>query len=84
MKKSNKSNKKAISAKEFDSKFDDNVDVSEYLNFEEAIVVKRINLDLPKWLLDALDKEALKLNVSRQAIIKMWLSDKVEHPKKVA
>jgi hypothetical protein len=75
MKKSN--NKKKLSAKEFDEKFDDNIDVSEYLNFEEAVVVKRINLDLPKWLLDALDREALRLNVSRQAIIKMWLSDRI-------
>ena len=66
MKKSNRSNKKTISAKEFDSKFDNNIDISEYLNFEEAIVVKRINLDLPKWLLDILDREALKLNVNKR------------------
>lgn len=72
-----KSNKKKLSAKEFDEKFDNDRNISNYLNFEEAVVVKRINLDLPKWLLDALDREALKLNVSRQAIIKMWLSDKI-------
>jgi len=75
MKKLN-SNKK-LSAKTFDQKFDNEKDISNYLDFEEAVVVKSINIDLPKWLLDALDKEALKLNVSREAIIKMCLSDKV-------
>lgn len=73
-----KSNKKTIAAKQFDRKFDKGDDLSDYLNFEEAVVVKRINLDMPQWLLDALDREALKLNVSRQAIIKMWLSEKLE------
>lgn len=73
-----KSNKKKIAAKEFDKKFDKGVDISEHLDFEEAVVVKRINLDLPQWLLNDLDREALRLNVSRQAIIKIWLSEKIE------
>ena len=73
-----KSNKKKIAAKEFDRKFDKGEDLSDHLNFEEAVVVKRINLDLPQWLLNDLDREALRLNVSRQAIIKIWLSEKIE------
>ena len=77
-----KSNKKLIAAKELDKKFDGNEDVSAYMNFDDAVVVKRVNLDLPKWILDILDKEALKLNVSRQAIIKMWLSERIEGLKK--
>lgn len=77
-----KSNKKTITAREFDKKFDNNEDISSYLNLEDAVVIKRINLDLPKWLLDSLDKEALKLNVSRQAIIKMWLAERIDTQKK--
>jgi hypothetical protein len=79
-----KSNKKTIKSRELDKKFDNNEDLSEYMNFEQAVAVKRVNLDMPKWLLDALDKEALKLNVSRQAIIKMWLSEKIESMKRVS
>lgn len=77
-----KANKKTIAAKELDKKFDHNEDISAFMNFDEAVVVKRINLDIPKWLLDILDKEALRLNVSRQAIVKMWLSDRVDAIKK--
>jgi hypothetical protein len=79
-----KTNKQKVSAKVFDKKFDESDDISEFLDFESAVVVKRINLDLPKWILDTLDKEALKLNVSRQAIIKMWLSEKIDKLKKAA
>ena len=79
--KKNSKNKKLISAREFDKKFDKGEDISEYLNFDEAVVVRRVNIDIPQWLLDALDKEALRLNVSRQAIVKMWLSEKIDEQK---
>ena len=71
-------NKKKISTEEFDRQFDENKDISDYLSFEDAIVVKRINIDLPQWIIDQLDKEALMLNVSRQAIIKLWLRERLE------
>jgi hypothetical protein len=77
-------NKKQLASKEFDKKFDDNKDVSHFLNFKEAVVVKRVNLDIPKWILDILDREALKLNISRQSIIKMWLSEKIDKLKMAA
>ena len=73
-----KKNKKKISTEEFDRQFDENKDISDYLSFEDAIVVKRINIDLPQWIIDQLDKEALMLNVSRQAIIKLWLRERLE------
>jgi len=79
-----KSNKTQISSKELDKKFDECKDVTKYMDFRKAITVRRINLDIPKWLLDVLDREALKLNVSRQAIIKMWLAEKVKLLKKAA
>ena len=65
--------KKVISAEEFDAKFDRGEDIAPYLDFDKAIVVKRVNVDFPAWMISRLDKEASKLNVSRQAIIKMWI-----------
>ncbi|MBW8050402.1 MAG: CopG family transcriptional regulator [Cytophagales bacterium] len=73
-----KSNKKNISAKDLDKKFDNCEDISDYMDFDKAIVVKKINLDMPQWIIDILDKEAMKLNVSKEIIIKMWLSEKIE------
>lgn len=69
--------KKTISAAEFDAKFERGEDISSYLDFNKAVVVKRVNVDFPSWMIALLDKEALKLNVSRQAIIKMWIHDRL-------
>ena len=66
---------KTISARTFDAKFDRGEDIFPYLDFDKAIVVKRVNVDFPTWMIHRLDKEASKLNVSRQAIIKMWVHE---------
>ncbi len=67
----------AISAQAFDGKFDRGEDIFKYLDFEKATVVKKVNVDFPVWMIELLDKEAIKLNVSRQAIIKMWIRDRL-------
>jgi len=68
---------KAIAAKEFDRRFDNNEDISGYVDFKSAVVVNRVNVDFPAWMIKRLDREATKLNVSRQAIIKMWIHDRL-------
>lgn len=68
---------KRISSREFDRKFDRGEDISEYLDLGHAYVVKRVNVDFPTWMIYRLDREATKLNVSRQAIIKMWIQEKL-------
>ena len=67
--------KRYITAKEFDAKFEAGEDIAPYLDFKKATVVKRVNVDFPVWMIHRLDKEATKLNVSRQAIIKMWVHE---------
>jgi hypothetical protein len=69
--------KRKIAAEEFDAKFERGEDILSYLDFKKAIVVRRVNVDFPSWMIELLDKEALKLNVSRQAIIKMWIHDRL-------
>ncbi|MFA5140898.1 MAG: CopG family transcriptional regulator [Elusimicrobiota bacterium] len=68
----------SISAAGLDRKFDRGEDISAYLDLEKATVVQRVNVDFPVWMVDMLDREALKLNVSRQAIIKMWLRERLD------
>ena len=71
-----------ISAEEFDRRFNDGEDVSDYIEWSSAHSIapkpKRINVDVPPWLLESLDREAKRLGVARQALIKMWLSQKIE------
>jgi hypothetical protein len=39
---------------------------------------KRVNVDFPVWMIASLDKEARRLGVTRQSIIKMWLAERLE------
>lgn len=71
---------KAISAQEFDAKFEKGEDIFPYLDLENAIIVKRVNVDFPSWMIERLDEEAKRLNVSRQAIIKMWINERLASP----
>lgn len=68
-------------ASDFDKKFDDGEDVIAQLDLAKARrpaeEQKRINMDVPVWMLAALDREAKRLGVTRQAIIKMWLAERL-------
>jgi hypothetical protein len=48
--------------------------------FDKAVFVRvrRVNVDFPDWMIKMLDQEALKLNVSRQAVIKMWIRERLD------
>jgi metal-responsive CopG/Arc/MetJ family transcriptional regulator len=39
---------------------------------------KRVSIDFPSWMVQSLDKEARHVGVSRQAVIKMWLAEKLQ------
>ena len=41
---------------------------------------KRVNVDFPLWMVEQLDREASRLGVTRQSIIQMWLSERLERP----
>ncbi len=71
-----------MKASEFDEKFDVGEDVTDLLDLSRArrpgLEQKRVNVDFPVWMVNSLDKEARKLGVTRQSIIKLWLSDRLE------
>lgn len=71
-----------ITAKEFDTLFDNSDDISQFVDYSNAhrpnLVQKRVNLDLPLWMIEKLDKEAKRLGVARQAIMKMFLAQHLE------
>ncbi|MCY3728883.1 MAG: hypothetical protein OXF97_07815 [Nitrospira sp.] len=71
-----------MKAKKFDSDFDRGKDVSHALDVSKARRPlqgqKRVNVDFPVWMIDSLDKEAGRLGVTRQSIIKVWLAERLE------
>jgi CopG antitoxin of type II toxin-antitoxin system len=72
---------KTISAAEFDRRFDEGEDMSEFLDWSTMrrpdLGGKRINIDLPNDFLEALDKEAMRRGITRQSLIKTWLYERL-------
>ena len=71
-----------MKADEFEKKFDEGKDISKYLDVPKARRLgqeqKRVNVDFPVWMIQLLDKEAKRLGVPRQAIIKVWVAERLE------
>jgi hypothetical protein len=71
-----------MKAKKFDSDFDQGKDVTKVLDLSKARrpkqEQKRVNVDFPTWMIEMLDKEASRLGVTRQSIIKVWLAERLE------
>ena len=71
-----------MKAKEFDKRFDEGRDISKYLDVSKARrpkqEQKRVNVDFPLWMIQLLDKEARRLGVPRQSIIKVWIAERLE------
>jgi hypothetical protein len=72
-----------MKASELDKLFDDNQeDILQYFDISKVRMIneepKRINIDFPAWMVRSLDKEAKHIGVSRQAVIKMWLAERLQ------
>jgi hypothetical protein len=71
-----------IKAEGFDELFESGGDIMPYLDLANArrpgLEQKRVNVDFPAWMVAALDKQAARLGVSRQALIKLWTAERLE------
>lgn len=71
-----------MKAKKFDADFDSGSDVTDALDLAKARrplrEQKRVNVDFPAWMIESLDREASRLGVTRQSIIKVWLAERLE------
>ena len=71
-----------MKAKEFDRKFDRGEDLTKHLDLAKARrpgeEQRRVNVDFPAWMIDSLDREARRLGVTRQSIIKVWIAERLQ------
>jgi hypothetical protein len=67
-----------MKAEELDQKFDEGVSILEHFDLSTlkrpGLEIKRVNVDFPSWMVDALDQEAQRLGIHRQAVIKTWIA----------
>ncbi len=72
----------ATTAENLVERFDKGEDVTDYFDVEKATRpnrdTRKVNVDMPEWMIEALDEEAGRLSVNRQAVIKFWLAERIE------
>jgi hypothetical protein len=72
-----------MKAKDFEKMFDSSDDIAKYLEISKARrptqEQKRVNVDFPIWMIKTLDKEAKRLGVPRQSIIKVWIAERLQN-----
>lgn len=77
-----------MKAEEFDARFDRGEDVTADLDLDQSRrpgrEQRRVNVDFPAWMVDALDREAKRLGVTRQSVIKVWIADHLDQPSRPA
>jgi len=71
-----------ITEEKFDRRFEAGGDMRPYLDLKKAkvegIEKKKINLDMPEWIIEGLDEEAQRLGITRQLVIKTWLAERLD------
>lgn len=71
-----------MKASEFDRRFNEGKDVTADLDLSKARrpaqEQRRVNVDFPSWMIQSLDREARRLGVTRQSIIKVWIAERLE------
>jgi hypothetical protein len=71
-----------MKASDFDRKFDEGEDVTADLDVSRArrpgLEQRRVNVDFPVWMIESLDREAKRLGVTRQSVIKVWIADRLK------
>lgn len=87
----NKSKKavKPVTVEKFDAMAEAGEDLTAHLDLSKVrvfapgeervdLTIRKVNLDIPQWMIDALDRAAARIGVTRQSIIKTWLADRLE------
>ncbi len=73
---------KKLSAEQFDKDFDKGADLSKYVDFKSMKAhypVQRVNVDIPKDILQKVDQEAARIGVTRTSLFKMWIAEHLDH-----
>lgn len=75
--------RRTMSAEELDRLVDEGSDeIDQYLDWDSSRRInhppKRVNVDFPQWMIAGLDREAKRLGITRQALIKTWVAARLD------
>jgi hypothetical protein len=75
-----------MTAEQFDEHFDRGEDISAFVDpstvKRPGLEARRVNVDLPEWIIQSLDSESRLIGVSRQALIKLWISERLQEERR--
>jgi hypothetical protein len=82
---------KVLTSAELEKRFDAGEDISAHLDLSTVRVfapgeerlnleIRKVNIDIPQWMIDGLDRAAERIGVTRQSIIKVWLAERLQNP----
>lgn len=70
-----------VKARKFDEEFDRGKDVTAYLDLSKVrrpgLEHRRVNVDIPTWMIESLDREAARVGVPRQSLVKLWIAERL-------
>lgn len=81
MKKQHKISKARTTTANLEERFDRGEDVLDYFDASKAKVrhpkATHLQIEMPEWLVLALDHEASRLNIAREELIRLWIAERL-------
>ena len=79
----------AKNSTEFDRRFDSGEDIHDLIDISRATVIHhgekvRIILDIAEWLVKDIDDISQQIGVDREALIKVWLHERIKQEKRLS
>lgn len=75
-----------MTSEEFDRRFDESEDITPYIDKSSVrrpgMESRRVNVDFPEWIIQSLDVQSKLIGVSRQSLIKLWISERLQEERK--
>ena len=76
-----------MTAQEFEQRFDEGEDITPFIDMSSirrpGVEPRRVNVDFPEWMIEKLDWQSRLIGVSRQALVKLWVSERIQKEQQI-
>ena len=76
-----------MTAQELEQRFDDGEDITPFIDMSSicrpGVDLRRVNVDFPEWMVEKLDWQSRLIGVSRQALVKLWISERIQKEQQI-
>jgi hypothetical protein len=76
-----------MTAQEFEQRFDEGEDITPFSDMSSirrpGLEPRRVNVDFPELMIEKLDWQSRLIGVSRQALVKLWVSERIQKEQQI-